>query len=414
MNKLLTYIADLYSFFKGLTTKCKDCTEEKILIAEGGHVGDILMDASALYAIIIHFQQLGKKVYFLCSHPLWDIMSICYDMQSVVYIGAGYSYDFLRYEDVSYVSKQLENNTFECIIGIHNADRRICSLIARIKAKVKWGVIQKESNGIKSKIKRFFAHHCYTGIIWGDKNQFQLHYLCELLKKLNIEDYKAQTAYIPSCNKVSTPLTPYIVVALDSANSIRRWPTHNYISLIRQLLNEYGMSVYLMGKKLSEDSLAMFDNAFKSDGERVVNLIGKTNVTEWIEFIRNSRFVIGVDSGSIHVSAAVGTPSFCLTGVWDGHKCMPYDVEIVTEGTALPICIYRQDTDVNDLPCYDCGYHGGYGCGNAECLTQCKAGQPCLCLSKITPDDVMAAIHHAQETGAIEKMSLQNKFQSRN
>lgn len=391
MNKLVKYGTDLYSFLKGLTTKNKDCVNGNILIIEGGHIGDILMDATALYTVITHYRQAGKNVFFLCTPSLWSMLSRCYDLHGIAYVGEELTYD-LQYEAVRKVLKQFKNITFESIIAIHNGDPRIWWLVARIAAKQKWSVIQEENKGIKSKIKCSFVNHSHTHVIWGNKKQYQLRYLCNLLKELHIENYQANNVYLPPKNGIPVPSTPYVTIALDTANKSRRWPAQNFIDLIRQILKEYEVTVYLVGTAIPADMQKQLDRAFQADSEKVINLIGKTNMSEWIEFIRGSRFLVGVDSGAIHVAAAVGTPAFCLSGVWDGYKCLPYDVDIVTRGTVLPICIYRQDTDVNRLPCYDCRYHGRYGSGNAECLARCKAGQPCLCLSKITPEDVMNTI----------------------
>ena len=42
------YGAILYSFIKAPVSKCKECKSGDILIIEGGHIGDAIMDASAL------------------------------------------------------------------------------------------------------------------------------------------------------------------------------------------------------------------------------------------------------------------------------------------------------------------------------------------------------------------------------
>lgn len=388
--KTLEDILKFCTLLRGYTTKNRGCGDG-VLIIEGGHIGDMLMDATALYTMITYYQKSGEKVSFICAPPLWDMLSRCNDLGEVEFIGNGFSYNLSHYEDVKNVAKEIKGKSFDIIIGIHNADSRVCCLIANIPARIKCGVIQQESNGIKSKIKRHIFNSCYTSIIWGDKKRFQIRYLCDLMKELNI-DYSAQNVYLPSGQETKVLSGPYISIAVDSANSIRCWPIQNFVDLIHLLIKKYDVDICLVGIKVSQDMQMQLDSGLQDVSQNIVNMIGKTSLSEWIELIRGSRFLIGVDSGSIHVAAAVGTQSFCLTGAWDGHKCMPYDVDIVTDGTVLPVCVYRSDTDVESLPCFDCMGRGGAGSYNVECAAQIKASGPYLCLSKITPDDVMEAI----------------------
>lgn len=393
------YISKLFTLLKGYTTKNID-GGDGVLIIEGGHIGDMLMDATALYTIITYYQKSGKEVSMICSPPLWDMLLRCYDLRDVDFIGNAFSYEHSNYEYVRNVVREINGKKYEIIIGINNGQTRVSYLMANIPAKIKWGIIQQECSDIKSKIKRLAFNCCYTNIIWCDNRRFQIRYLCDLMKELHI-DYSAQNVFLPSRQGIHILSRPYITVAVDSANPIKRWSTHKFVDLIHKLVKRYGADICLIGTKVSQDTQRQLEIGLQDVSQNIVNLIGKTSLSEWIELIRGSRFLIGVDSGSIHVAAAVGTLAFSLIGVWTAYKCMPYDVDIVTDGTVLPICVYRSDTDVESLPCFDCEGRGGAGSCNAECAAQIKAGGSYLCLSKLTPDDVMEAIEQSNIGGGI-------------
>lgn len=399
VTKIHEYVSILFALLRGYTTKNID-GGEGVLIIEGGHIGDMLMDATALYTMITYYRKSGKKVSMICSPPLWDMLLRCYELHDVDFIGKAFSYEHSHYENVRNVVKEIKGKRFEIIIGINNAQSRVAYLMAAIPAKMKWGVIQQENNGIKSKIKRFAFHCCYTNIIWGDKRRYQIRYLCDLMKELHIE-YVAQNVFLPPKQEIQTMSHPYIVIAVDSAKHKRLWPIQNFIDLIHLLIKKYDADICLIGTNVSQDTQNQLEIGLQDVNQHIINMIGKTSLSEWIELIRGSNFLIGVDSGSIHVAAAVGTPAFCLSGVWTAYKCMPYDVDIVTDGTELPVCVYRSDTDVDSLPCFDCESRGGAGCGNAECAVQIKAGGSYLCLSRITPDDVMKEIVKSKQEGII-------------
>lgn len=402
-EKLSKYLTILYCYIMAPITKRKKCASNSILIIEGGHIGDAIMDSSALCYMAEYYVKMGKKVYFLCSPSLWSMLKKISPMKDVEYVGNDYSYDHKCYNSVWKVYAHLKNIKFETIIGINNCESRIHCLISYLIASEKWGVIEGQSESHRLlRYKKQFIKRCYTKILWGDRSRFQLRWLEQLLQELKIDGYKAESSFMKPCVDIQIANKTYITIAVDSANPVRRWPAQNYIELISKLLDNYEDDIYLIGTNIDPDLKSQLASKLHSERERIKDLVGKTSLEEWIEIIRVSRYLIGVDSGSIHVAAAVGTLAFCMTGVWSGHKCMPYDVEYVTPGTKLPICIYRQDTDVDSMPCYDCGFYREYGYGDAECLEQCKNGRPCLCLSKITPDDVMNAIYHARETGVIK------------
>ena len=179
-------------------------------------------------------------------------------------------------------------------------------------------------------------------------------------------------------------------MTVDSNNKSRRWSHDKFIQLVKMLLNEYEYNVVLLGNKLPDFELKQYKITF-ADTPRVKIYIDKTDINIFVELLRNSQFHIGVDSGSIHVAASVGTQAFCLTGKWDGNRLFPYQLEEHTDGTIEPICIFWQDAD--SLSCYGCAYRGIYGWKNRECYVRCKKRQGCLCLERIQVDDVIKVIN---------------------
>lgn len=402
-KKISKYLAILYSYIMAPITKRSKCASNNILIIEGGHIGDAIMDSSALSYMAEYYVKSGKKVYFLCSPPLWDMLKRISPMKNVEYVGEEYSYNQRLFDPIWKVYARLKNINFDTIIGINNCEPRMHCLISYLNAGKKLGLIEDQSDSrLFLKYKKQFIKRCYTNLIWGDRSKFQLRWMNQLMQELQISGYKVKNSFIKPCSDVRITNKTYIAIAVDSANPVRRWPAHNFNELINKLLENFEDDIYLIGKNIDVELKNEIASGKLSGNDRIKDMVGKTSLEEWIEMIRGSRFLIGVDSGSIHVAAAVGTLAFCMTGVWSGHKCMPYDVDVIETGTKLPICIYRKDTSVDDLSCYDCGFYCEFGHGNSECFTQCNSGQPLLCLSKITPDDVIAEIDHALETGVIQ------------
>lgn len=214
-----------------------------------------------------------------------------------------------------------------------------------------------------------------------------------LLHSFGLTDYRMHLLPIPKQCESSVEPKTYITVAVDSQNNNRRWGAEKFTELIEVLLRIRKEDIYLTGSTLSDEEKAKYNRRFANNA-RVKNTIGQLSFNEWIELIRGAVFHIGVDSGSIHIAASVGTTSFCLTGVWHGHRFFPYPSEVENNYPKIktPVCIYRQDVDVEQLPCFGCAVKRKYGWGNVDCLNQCKKNLPCQCLDKITVQNVIQSI----------------------
>ena len=182
------YAAILYSFIKAPLTKHKGSGSGNVLIIEGGHIGDVIMDASALIYLAEHYVKAGKNVYFLCSPPLWDMLKRISNMNGVQYVGNDYSYDsrHQHYDSFWKSFAQLKEKNYELIISIQNTDLRIHCMVACLTASEKWGVItQSNSHGIRGCVKSLLLK-CYTNIVWGDRRKFQLRRMEQLVRELQI------------------------------------------------------------------------------------------------------------------------------------------------------------------------------------------------------------------------------------
>lgn len=200
-----------------------------------------------------------------------------------------------------------------------------------------------------------------------------------LIQLFGEKDYKTAIHYIqPQTLKTNTERQPYITIAMDSMCTQRRWKKEQYALLVDNLLRSYPYDIYCTGGTLANEVYHYCYERIK-DKNRFFNFAAKTTVIEWFELIRGAVFHIGVDSGSIHVAASVGTQAFCLVGVWDGKRALPYVTDKEDKRTCSPVCVYRED--INDLKCYACKVYGGrYGVGNTICYKTCQKGEACLCL----------------------------------
>jgi exopolysaccharide biosynthesis WecB/TagA/CpsF family protein len=147
----------------------------------------------------------------------------------------------------------------------------------------------------------------------------------------------------------------------------RRWSAGGFVSVADALVERCGANIVLVGTPA--DGVSQVASLMRSE---VVNLEGKTNLSQLAAILKRCSLFIGADSGVMHLAAAVGTPLVAIFGPSNHHAWGPWP----RDGHHI---ILRAD-----LPCSPCSYVG-YRVGQRE---GCQA---MTCMKAITPEMVLAA-----------------------
>lgn len=147
----------------------------------------------------------------------------------------------------------------------------------------------------------------------------------------------------------------------------RAWPQNHWKNLIALLPTE--LSIIIVGGKGEEP----FFEAIKPYPANVIDLVGKTSISEMIAIIDQASALIVTDTGTTHIASALNTPVFCLIGPTPANVTGPYQsstnqVHILT---------------VN-LPCSPCY--------KTDVMKQCKDN---ICMTQITPEMVIKSLKSA-------------------
>jgi ADP-heptose:LPS heptosyltransferase len=167
----------------------------------------------------------------------------------------------------------------------------------------------------------------------------------------------------------SGPTPPYIVVHPGADAPARTWPVGHYAECVGLLVAE-GLEVMVTG---GPGDVALCSRIAASGAH---NLAGRTDVAGLGQLISGAALMITGNTGPAHLAAAVHTPVVCLFApVTASEAWAPYGVPLELLGD-------------QDAPC---------------ALTRAREcpvpGHPCL--SSITPEQVVAAVHRlASSTGA--------------
>lgn len=106
----------------------------------------------------------------------------------------------------------------------------------------------------------------------------------------------------------------FVLAAPLAGWTSKQWPLENYAPLARRLKDEFGLALVLNGAPGAEALLRPVEGA-------TVHISG---IAGLIDATRRATAVIGLDSGPMHLAAALGKPGLALIGPTDPDRNGPY------------------------------------------------------------------------------------------
>jgi lipopolysaccharide heptosyltransferase I len=131
----------------------------------------------------------------------------------------------------------------------------------------------------------------------------------------------------------------------------KRWPVENFTRLAGLLAQKYpGVRFAVFGGAGERQFGEIISSAAP---ERVLNLCGRTSLTEMIEWLRLCELMVTNDTGPMHVAAALGVPVIALFGPTDPRSTGPYGQleNVIRTGLACSPCFNSTCLWANPLEC---------------------------------------------------------------
>jgi lipopolysaccharide heptosyltransferase II len=157
----------------------------------------------------------------------------------------------------------------------------------------------------------------------------------------------------------------WIAIAPGAGLELKKWPTDRYINLAKHLATR-GYNICIIGGK-SDHSQA--DAIAKECGG--LNLAGRLSLTETVAILKRCTLLVGNDSAPVHLAAAAGTRTLCITRP-NTH------VEFRPVGEEHEV-IFK---DSCSTPC------SGFDITNSAALRA-----TCSCIQSITLDFILSRLH---------------------
>ena len=158
------------------------------------------------------------------------------------------------------------------------------------------------------------------------------------------------------------------------------WPADRFAQIANYIYEETGLLGVILGvadERWVSDNLKKHLNTLTAMS--MIDLTGRTSISEVIDIIGNAKFVVSNDTSGVHIACATNTPSVADAGGWHFERFLPYHIEDVKPGDNLPLVAYTK------MPCYYCDWQW---CiveqRNKECLRRLQSDEPSECIEIIT------------------------------
>lgn len=127
---------------------------------------------------------------------------------------------------------------------------------------------------------------------------------------------------IPIPNVPTTSVT--MQIGTSGIGDWKEWSPENFGELASMLISKFGVNIVLLGDK---DAEAKGETIVKTLGDKLsshlINLIGKTNLTEAAAVIKRSKLLISNDAGLMWLAHIVDTPVVAIFGPTDYRRTGP-------------------------------------------------------------------------------------------
>jgi len=110
----------------------------------------------------------------------------------------------------------------------------------------------------------------------------------------------------------------YVVVQICAANNevdYKNWPLEYWAWFLSKLACEFPhLRIVLVGDKNEMEKGVQLQKMTEAN---MISRIGKTTLTELAALVRGAKMYLGLDSGTMHLAAMMGVPTFTIWGPTD-------------------------------------------------------------------------------------------------
>ncbi|MCF7872924.1 MAG: glycosyltransferase [Candidatus Omnitrophica bacterium] len=326
MDKILNSLEGIYE---------KTVKEKRILITKLSSLGDIILVIPSLARIRREFPD--AKIYLLTLKKYASFFYGCPYIDKTITV----SLDYKRIKRIFQISKKLRRLSFDYTIDLQN--NRASQLINFLS-------FGRKSFGFRRKL-GFLLNHTASyqkGEKIGplDSQEKILKLLGMTFKEKRLFFWQTKPLDLSSFNLGKGKLIG-INVSASKKWKTKNWPSENINNFIKLFIKKYpDYKIILLGDKMSSSQAEIIERSNKS--RQIVNLCGKTEITELIEVLKKLSLFITPDTASLHLAQSLGVEIIALFGPTNPklHTVESSNLKIIDKGLPCQYC-YKDKCKTN-------------------------------------------------------------------
>lgn len=207
------------------------------------------------------------------------------------------------------------------------------------------------------KTKGQYRHYAYDVSVAHSDKIHELYNYRKILNSLNIQCNNLPSIFVES----SAASTNKIVIHMFPGgykSYLKEWPEHKWVEII-DILNHGGYYIFLTGAKADHQKAVNIRN--KVHNKEQVNVVaGKLDLKQTAQLLQSSKLVISVNTGIMHLAAALGCNLVALHGPTSVKRWGPLSANAISIKSSLPCS-----------PCLNLGFE--YVCNKNTCMIDISA-----------------------------------------
>jgi ADP-heptose:LPS heptosyltransferase len=316
LNRLKGFLYDCTGLLARLSTRKKP--SRKLLIVRVDEIGDYMLWRPFFRELLSSDLCKDHEIHF-CGNSSWKALFDSFDKE-IVHQSTwlqkqrfkkelAYRFKFLRniykenYSVVINPSYSRDKRNDDSIVAAANAGQRIGMAanqesVRSYETGYDKNLYTKLFDCAEQPIFEFYRNRLFTEFITGHTSS-------------------VQNTWIDPSN---LPLAPsglpekYFVVFPGSRSSARIWPAENFVRVSDYIFENHGWTAVVCGTQNDAVYIEAFCSQYKHP---VIDLTGKTSLTQMLSLLKNAACLLSVDTGSVHLAAAVRCTVF---GIFNGSQ----------------------------------------------------------------------------------------------
>lgn len=130
---------------------------------------------------------------------------------------------------------------------------------------------------------------------------------------LNTDDFSMDIALSEEDNAYAASLNitgKYAVICPFTTRPQKHWVEQRWAALAQEIMDQCGIQVIMLGGPGDAEA----GSRIYSANNKIINLVGKSSLTQTASVIKHSSLLVGVDTGLTHMGIAFNVPTLALFG----------------------------------------------------------------------------------------------------